>query len=116
MEPIQPQKAAAMLGISRSQLYALAAPAGPIPCMRIGRRVIFDRADLLEYRDKCRYIETRNAVASSLNSTAASIRNVSGLESIFLKIGVKPKLTSSTAKKAKGSTGSRQGLSVVATR
>ncbi|NYT76515.1 helix-turn-helix domain-containing protein [Alcaligenaceae bacterium] len=116
MEAIQPQSAADMLGISRSQLYALAAPEGPIPCMRIGRRVIFDRADLLEYREKCRYIETKSAVVSSLNSTAASISVESGLESIFRGIGIAPKRTSSTGRKAKGSTESRPALSAVPTR
>src|SRR5690625_3252183 len=110
MEPIQPTKAADLLGISRSQLYALAAPTGPIPCIRIGRRIVFDRKDLLEYRDKCRYTETKNAVVSSLSSTAASIKNECELENIFQKIGVAPRRTSSTAKSRKGSTASRAGL------
>ena len=39
-------QAADYLGISSRAVYALAAPAGPIPCARIGRRVVFEQADL----------------------------------------------------------------------
>lgn len=39
-------EAAAFLGISTRALYDLAAPAGPLPCSRIGRRVVFELADL----------------------------------------------------------------------
>ena len=39
---------AATLGISARKVYDLAAPAGPLPCTRIGRRVVFDEADILE--------------------------------------------------------------------
>src|SRR5690606_25391559 len=91
MEPISPWQAAGILGISRSKVYDLAAPEGPIPCARFGRRIVFDRADLLEYMERCRYTETKNAVVSSLSSTAVSIRDESELESIFHQLGVVPK-------------------------
>lgn len=40
-------EAAAMLGISKRQMYNLAAPAGPIPCYRLGPRLTrFDPADI----------------------------------------------------------------------
>ena len=41
---------AATLGISARKVYDLAAPAGPLPCTRIGRRVVFDEADVLEFK------------------------------------------------------------------
>ena len=34
-----PYEAAATLGVSAEKVYSLAAPRGPIPCSRIGRRV-----------------------------------------------------------------------------
>jgi len=39
--------AAATLGVSQRHVYDLAAPAGPIPCYRIGRRILFNQTDLL---------------------------------------------------------------------
>ena len=48
-----PKEAAQFLGISQSAVYALAAPRGPIPCVRPslkGKRIIFDPADVQEYR------------------------------------------------------------------
>src|SRR3546814_5392632 len=68
--PVQPRDAAAFLGVSLRQVYDLAAPHGPIPCYRTGRRITFDRADLVEYRQKCRSTEIKCAVNISLNSTA----------------------------------------------
>ena len=45
--------AANLLGVSPGKVYALAAPGGPIPCHRIGKRIIFDRSDVLEYQQSC---------------------------------------------------------------
>lgn len=47
-------QAAAMLGVSARQVYDLAAPTGPIPCTRIGRRVIFEESDVLEFKAQSR--------------------------------------------------------------
>ncbi len=48
------REAAEHLGVSVSSIYALAAPAGPIPCYRIGRAVRFSLADIEEYKSSCR--------------------------------------------------------------
>ena len=77
-------QAAAILGVSSRAVYDLAAPAGPIPCTRIGRRVVFDEADILEFKHACRSTATANVVRSSLSSTASSpAPAVSGLASAF---------------------------------
>lgn len=54
-------EAAEVLGISARHMYSLAAPGGPIPCTRIGRRIIFDLPDLLEFKASCRSIGTAPA-------------------------------------------------------
>lgn len=51
-------QAAALLGVSPRAVYDLAAPGGPIPCVRIGRRVVFEEADVLEFKATCRSTET----------------------------------------------------------
>ena len=44
---ITAEEVAEMLGISRGAVYDLAAPKGPIPCVRFGRRCIrFKREDI----------------------------------------------------------------------
>ncbi len=48
------REAAEHLGVSVSSIYALAAPAGPILCYRIGRAVRFSLADIEEYKLTCR--------------------------------------------------------------
>lgn len=71
-------QAAAMLGVSTRLVYDLAAPAGPIPCKRVGRpgstkpRIVFDESDIREYQESCRYTATVNVVRSSLNLAVAS--------------------------------------------
>ncbi|MAK54797.1 MAG: hypothetical protein CML17_02935 [Pusillimonas sp.] len=112
---IPPDQAARILGVSRSKIYDLAAPAGPIPCIRIGRRIIFDMNDLMEYRAQCRYTEKKQAVVSSLSSTAPLKASGSGLENVFRRLGVKPKRTLSTEKNQPGYTASPRALSVIDT-
>src|SRR5687768_17352921 len=103
--PMNAREAAVRLGVSARQVYDLAAPNGPIACHRIGRRVVFEESDIEEYRNKCRFIATASAVSSSLTLTAAfPVRVESGLENAFRKLGLKPKLTPSTAKSAPGCT------------
>ena len=90
------QEAARMLGVSKGMVYGLAAPAGPIPCARIGSRIIFDQVDIVEFKQKCRYTEVKHAVGISLNLTAMSVGGESGLLKRFQKLGIKPRLTHST--------------------
>lgn len=91
-------EAARHLGVSPRTVYDLAAPGGPIPCHRVGRRILFSPEDLAEYLQSCRYSETKRTVASSLNSTASLKGNGSALEKLFQSRGVKPKLTPTNAK------------------
>lgn len=53
----------AILGISPRMVYALAAPAGPIPCYRIGRRMVFNESDVREYKESCRLNAIKGAVS-----------------------------------------------------
>lgn len=104
-------QAAAHLGISARSVYDLAAPNGPIPCMRIGRRVVFDEADILEYKRSCLCTVINNVVRSSLSSTAVlPVQAVSGLESAFRKLGIKPRLTHSTGRNRRDSTHKQREL------
>jgi hypothetical protein len=64
--PIQPSAAAIILGVSKRQIYDLAAPGGPIPCFRIGKRIVFDAKDLQEYKESCRHTEIKTRVATSM--------------------------------------------------
>lgn len=53
-------EASKILGVSPRKVYAMAAPSGPIPCYRIGKRVIFDQSDVMEYKASCRSIKIKN--------------------------------------------------------
>ena len=70
-------EASKILGVSPRKVYAMAAPAGPIPCYRIGKRVIFDQSDVIGYKESCRSTEIKNAVHLSLNSTSVSMERES---------------------------------------
>lgn len=48
--------AAKYLGISPRALWALSAPRGPVPVVRIGGRVVFDVHDLDEYAASCKIL------------------------------------------------------------
>lgn len=97
-------EAARELGVSPRTVYDLAAPGGPIPCHRVGRRILFSPEDLSEYLQSCRYTETKRAVASSLNSTVSLKGSGSALEKLFQSRGVKPKLTPTTVRSRPDST------------
>ncbi|NYT61282.1 helix-turn-helix domain-containing protein [Alcaligenaceae bacterium] len=101
---ISVKDAAERLGVSARTVYDLAAPAGPIPCHRIGARILFNKEDITEYLQSYRYTETKRAVATFLNSTASLKASGSGLESYFRKRGREPKLTPTTAKSPRAST------------
>lgn len=50
---IDADEVAKMLGISRSAVYDLAAPKGPIPCARFGRRMIrFNVEDIEAFKQR----------------------------------------------------------------
>jgi len=102
--PLTAAQAAGVLGVSLRQMYDLAAPAGPVACYRIGRRVSFEPADIEEFKSKCRYTETKHAVASSLSSTATLPANVSALESYFRGRGIEPRRTPSIGRRRPEST------------
>ncbi|MBP7991210.1 MAG: helix-turn-helix domain-containing protein [Rhodocyclaceae bacterium] len=101
------KQAAQVLGVSGRMVYTLAAPAGPIPCHRIGRRIIFDPSDVQEFKTSCRSIATKREVVSSLNSTRSSMAKESELLKAFRALGIKPKLTVTTGKNPAGSTPSQ---------
>lgn len=46
---LRPREAAKALSISERTLWALTAPRGPIPCVRVGGCVLFRMADLDEW-------------------------------------------------------------------
>lgn len=43
--------AARALGISARSLWAITAPRGDIPCVKVGSRILYDPQDLAEWRD-----------------------------------------------------------------
>ena len=94
---------AEILEVSVGMVYALAAPAGPIPCCRIRTRIIFDRADVLEYQRSCRFTEIKNAVASSSTSPARLRVDESALQKSFRALGIKPKPMRLTGRNQPGS-------------
>lgn len=97
-------QAASKLGVAQRTIYDLAAPAGPIPCHRIGRRILFSPDDLTEYLQSCRYTEIKREVATFLNSTDKLKVSESALENYFRKRGRAPKLTPTAAKNRPDST------------
>ena len=55
---ITAEEVAKMLGISRGAVYDLAAPKGPIPCVRLSRRCIrFSLADVEAYVQSCTHTQ-----------------------------------------------------------
>ena len=102
------KEAAETLGVSDRQVYALAAPAGPIPCYRIGKRIIFDQSDVLEYRKSCQFTEIKSAVASYSTSRAPLKGKESGLQKAFRALGINPKPMLMTGRNQPSSTQSQQ--------
>src|SRR5690606_6017804 len=101
---LTPADLAARLNISRTKARQLAAPGGPIPCIRIGRLIRFDERDIVEYEEACRSTTIKSAVDIALSSTALSTETGSEARNYFRKLGLKPRPTSSTGRKAAGST------------
>jgi hypothetical protein len=84
--------AAKHLGISLGKAYSLAAPQGPMPCYRIGSRVIFDLADIEAYKTSVR-VEPVEKVSLKLRSRRLLPTSTeSSLLATFKRLGIKPRL------------------------
>jgi excisionase family DNA binding protein len=84
-------QASEFLGVSKAMVYKLAAPHGPIPCTRIGARVIFEESDVSAYKASCRVEHVpmptlRLRVKEALNQRPPGVRS---LEEHFRKMGIK---------------------------
>jgi len=103
-------QAAEVLGISSRNVYSQAAPAGPIPCYRIGKRVSFDERELQEYKASCRCVQFKMPTPT-LSRTMPKIKvrtpwlepGESELEKTYRKLGITPRRTPSTGRKPKPS-------------
>ncbi|OZI38992.1 hypothetical protein CEG14_05500 [Bordetella genomosp. 1] len=104
MTMMTPAEVAARLRVSPNTVRRLAAPGGPIPCLRLGRLIRFDSTDIEQYENECRSTSIKAAVDIALNSTVSLPAAGSGLRSFFQKNGVRLKPTRSTGKRAAAST------------
>ncbi|OZI26670.1 hypothetical protein CAL26_04940 [Bordetella genomosp. 9] len=104
MTILTPADVAERLQISPSKARQLAAPGGPIPCIRIGRLIRFDSTDIYEYEQSCRSITIKSEVDIVLSSTDLYREEESELQSYFQRDGRKRRRTSSTRKKQRAST------------
>jgi len=89
--PLSVIQVAEFLGVSKGMVYQLAAPNGPIPCTRIGARVIFDESDVSDYKASCR-VEHVPLPPLKLRISAARNQRPPGalsLEETFKRMGIK---------------------------
>jgi excisionase family DNA binding protein len=100
-ERISVADAAEILGVSARHVYDLAAPAGPIPCYRIGGRVVFERAEVEAYFESCRCVKAPPPAPTRLTSTRIPGYGESALEASFRRMGLKPKPRPSAKQKPK---------------
>lgn len=71
------REAASMLGgISQRNLWSLTTPRGPIPCVRLGRRVLYRPADLAHYVEQLaighRAVKHRTAKTGGADETSST--------------------------------------------
>jgi excisionase family DNA binding protein len=87
------KEAAALLGIAPRTMYSLAAPAGPLPCYRVGRALRFEQTDVFGYKEQCRCVPVQRVKAPSPRTFTirASSPEGSELREAFRKLGVKPR-------------------------
>lgn len=87
-------QAAKLLGVSRAMVYKLAAPHGPIPCTRIGTRIIFEEADVQQYKESCRVVQRVHPAPQLLGKTHVALPpdGESSLIKTFRKLGLEPRL------------------------
>ena len=93
------KQVAEQLGISARLVYDLAAR-GELPVYRIASALRFDPQDVEAYRASCRSVGTRGTSAGGSSSTVTLRGAAPDILACFRRAGVKPRLTSSTAKKA----------------
>ena len=93
-------KAAEILGISLRAAYELAAPKGPVPGYRYGKKCVrFQENDIREYKESCRFTTIKETNAGDLHLTKLSTKIESGSLSYFRSRGIAVKLKSSIKKK-----------------
>jgi len=87
------KQAAALLGVAPRTMYSLAAPAGPLPCYRIGRALRFEQTDVMAYRERCKCVPVQRAQAAPLRSfmIRAASTEESDLRKTFRTLGIKPR-------------------------
>lgn len=93
---IRAKEAALALGVSPRTVYELAAPAGPIPCYRIGRTLSFARGDIEAYLQSCRHEPVPKPVVKLGRPTqrlkASDPLGESDLVKLFKSHGITPKM------------------------
>lgn len=99
------KQVAVELGISARMVYDLH-HGGRLVGYRFGRVVRFDESTVSAYKEscKCQSVSTNATSAGASNLTALLKDEGSALASYFRKVGVKPRLKSSTAKNRRAST------------
>lgn len=91
VDMITADEVAKLLGISRGAVYDLAAPKGPIPCVRFGRRCVrFNRVDMLTHIEACRHIQAVMPTIEKAKMRRVVLR-VSEPLNCFDRLGVKTK-------------------------
>jgi excisionase family DNA binding protein len=88
------KEAAALLGVAPRTMYSLAAPAGPLPCYRVGRALRFEQTDVFDYKEQCRCVPVQRVQAPSPRTFTIRASSIEGsaLRESFRKLGIKPKL------------------------
>jgi excisionase family DNA binding protein len=99
MQIITADEVASMLGVSRGAVYDLAAPKGPIRCVRLGRRCIrFNREDVQAHIEKCRHTQAVSPVIGKLSMRTMRL-TVSEPLNCFERLGIKTKAKPSATPK-----------------
>lgn len=82
---------AKILGVSRSAVYDLAAPKGPIPCVRLGRRCLrFNLADVETHIQKCTHTQDNTPLNVKASTKTLKV-TVSEPQNCFERLGIVPK-------------------------
>ena len=88
---ITAEEVAEILGTSRGAVYDLAAPKGPIPCVRMGRRCIrFNHDDVQAYIEACRCTQAVMPAVKVVRMRSVTLR-VSEPLNCFEQLGIKTK-------------------------
>lgn len=104
-EMIKVEQAADMLGISRRMMYDLAAPHGPVPCIRLSVKCVrFNPDDVEAYAKKCLHTTIKVEAAGYLSSAKLSTGQGSELQKLYRMAGTVAKQKPLTKRKPTGST------------